>query len=161
MSPVVEAVVCLQAQDIDDDDGGVGRVRGVHGPSNNVKGVGRGQRNDKASKGLEKTAEAAKIRGQQRRLWRCDGRPEELATTREASSEKDKPKDSTITIEASTEEAEDTMRLGEHLQWRRRRCFYSLMVLTTTTVALVEEDGPKNSARTTEASVGGSNRRRV
>ena len=32
MSPAVEAVVCLRDQDIDDDDGGVGRVRGVHGP---------------------------------------------------------------------------------------------------------------------------------
>ena len=51
--------MCLRDQCIDDDDGGVGRVRRSRGLSNDDRGIriGRGIRD--ASKGLETTTEAA------------------------------------------------------------------------------------------------------
>ena len=67
---------------IDDDDGSVGRGRGI----------------DDVSKGLE-------IRGQRRRLRRCDNGPEELATTVEVSAEEYEPKVLTTTTEASSKDA--------------------------------------------------------
>ena len=63
----------------------------------------------------------------------------------EASSDKDDPKDLTTTTEESTEEAEETMRLREHLGWRRRRC----VELITAALASEEEDGPEDSATLT------------
>ena len=50
--------VCLRAQGIDNNDGGVGRVILAHGLSNNDRGVGGGQGIDDASKVLETTTEA-------------------------------------------------------------------------------------------------------
>ena len=55
-----EAAVCLQAQGIDNDNGGIGRVRLGRGLSNDDGGVGRGRGIDNAYEGLEKTAEAAR-----------------------------------------------------------------------------------------------------
>ena len=43
------------------------------------------------------------------------------------------------------EEAEETMRLREHLGWRRRRC----VELITTELASEEEDGTEDSATLT------------
>ena len=48
-----EALVHLRAQGIDDDDGGVKRVRRARALSNDNLGVGRGQGIDDASEGLE------------------------------------------------------------------------------------------------------------
>ena len=76
--------MCLRSQGIDDDDGVVERVRQAHGLINNNGGVGRGRGIDNASDGLETTAEASRIQGRRRRLWRCDDELEEFATTREA-----------------------------------------------------------------------------
>ena len=53
------------------------------------RGVGRELGIDDASEGSETTTEAARIQGQRQRLWRCDDRPGELATTTQASSEED------------------------------------------------------------------------
>ena len=58
-------MVCLRDQVIDDDNGGVGRVRRARGLSNDDGGFGRGQGIYDASKGLETTTEAA---GDQRRV---------------------------------------------------------------------------------------------
>ena len=55
------------------------------------------------------------VQGQQRRLWRRDDGPEELATTTEASSEEDDPEVLTTTTEASSEESEETTRPSERL----------------------------------------------
>ena len=107
--------MCLQAQGIDNDDGVVGRVRQARGLSDDNGGVGRGQGIDNASKGLETTTEAARIRGRQQRLRHRDEGPDELATMTEASAEEDDPDFSTTTTEASAEEAEDTTRPSEHL----------------------------------------------
>ena len=52
---MVKAPVRLQAQGIDDNDGGVSRVRWAHGLRDNDRGVGRGRGIYKASKGLETT----------------------------------------------------------------------------------------------------------
>ena len=53
----------------------------------------------------------------------------------EASEEEDNPEDlKTTTTEALAEEAEETTRLGECIQWRRRWCVYRPGELTTTTV---------------------------
>ena len=52
----------LQAQGIDDDDGGVGRVTQAQGLSDDGGGVGRGQRIYNASEGLETMTEAAVAR---------------------------------------------------------------------------------------------------
>ena len=75
-----------------------------------------------------------------------------MATTTEALAEEDEPEESTTTAEALAEEAEETMRLSEYLQWKRWRCVYRPREFTMTTVVLDEEDGPKDSATTTEAS---------
>ena len=56
----------------------------------------------------------------------------------EASEEEDEPKFLTTKMEASDEEAEDTMRPSEHLQRQRRRCVCGLRILTTTNVAFLE-----------------------
>ena len=55
-------------------------------------------------------------------------------------------------MEASIEEAEDTARLSEHIQPRRRLCIYGIRVLMTMIAALSDKDGPAESAMTTEAS---------
>ena len=57
--------VCLWAEGIDDNDGGVGRVRRAKVLSNNDGGVGRGQDLRDVSKVLEITTEAA---GDRRRV---------------------------------------------------------------------------------------------
>ena len=56
------------------------------------------------------------IRGQRRWLLHRDEGPYEMATTTEASAEEYKSEVSTMTTEASIEEAEDTTRLSEYLQ---------------------------------------------
>ena len=116
--------MCLQAQVIDDNDGGIGGVRREQGLSNNNGGVGGGLGIYDASEVSEMTTEADIMRGQQRRLRRLYDGPEESATTMEASSEEDDPGDSTTTTNASAEEAEETTRLIEHLQQWRRWCVY-------------------------------------
>ena len=103
-------------------------------------------------KGLDTTTETAKIRGQQRRLWRRDNKPEELAKSAEALAEEYEPKDWMAMTEASVEEAEETTRPSERLQRRRRRCVYGPRELTTTTAASEKEDGPKESETTVEVS---------
>ena len=60
--------MCLRSQGIDDDDGVVERVRQAHGLINNNGGVGRGRGIDNASDGLETTAEASRIQKRRRRL---------------------------------------------------------------------------------------------
>ena len=82
--------------------------------------------------------EEAMIRGRRRRLWRCDDRPEELATTTQALAEKYEPDVLTMTTEASIEEAEYTTRPSERLRRQRRLCIYGLRVLTTTTASSEE-----------------------
>ena len=62
MSPTTEAPVCLRAQGINNDNGGVGRARQACGISDNDGGVGRVQGIHNASKGLETTAEVAGAR---------------------------------------------------------------------------------------------------
>ena len=84
---------------IDEKNGGAGGGRGI----------------DEASKGLERTTEAARIWGQRQRLRRRDDGPDELATTTEASSEEYAPEELTTTTEASEEEAEETTRLNKRL----------------------------------------------
>ena len=76
MSLTVEAVVCLQAQGIDNKNGGIGKVRWDHGISDDDEGVGRGQILDDVSEGLEITTEVARIWGRQRKLRRRDESPE-------------------------------------------------------------------------------------
>ena len=83
----------------------------AHGIDNNDGGVGRGQGIDDASEGSEITTKAMRIRGRRQRLRRLGDGPEELATMKEASAEKDKPNYSTTKKEASEEEAEETTRL--------------------------------------------------
>ena len=51
--------MCLWAQGTEDNDGGVGRVRRARKLSDKVRGVGRRRGIYEASKGLEKTTEAA------------------------------------------------------------------------------------------------------
>ena len=51
--------MCLRSQCIDDNNGGVGRVRQDHGISNNDRGVGRGRGIHNASMGLETSTDAA------------------------------------------------------------------------------------------------------
>ena len=57
--------MCLRAQVIDNEGGGVGRVREARGLSDNDGGVGRGQGIENASKGSETMTEAERIQGQQ------------------------------------------------------------------------------------------------
>ena len=56
---MTEAPVCLRAQGIDDNVGGVGRVRRVRGLGYEDGGVGRGQRIYDATEVSETTTEAA------------------------------------------------------------------------------------------------------
>ena len=93
-----------------------------------------------------------RIWGRQKWLQRRDDRPEELATTMEASSEEDDPKDLTTKTEASAEEAEETTRPSERLRWQRRQCVYRPRELTTTTAALAKEYRTEDSASTIDAS---------
>ena len=93
--------MCLRSQGIDNDRVSVGRLKRARGLNNDDGGIGRGRGIDDASKGSETTTGAARIRGRQRRMRSCDDGPEELVTTTEASVEKDEPKDLTTTIEAS------------------------------------------------------------
>ena len=76
--------VCLKAQGIDNNDGGVGGGRRAQGFSKNYRGISGGRVIYNASEGLEKMTEAARIQGQRRRLPRCNDRPEVLETTTEA-----------------------------------------------------------------------------
>ena len=69
----------LRAQDIDDDNGGVFRVRRALGLSNDGRCVGRGQGIYDAYEGSETTAEAAGARQQAK----------ESTTTTEALAEED------------------------------------------------------------------------
>ena len=96
---MAEALVCLQAQGIDNDDRVVGRVRWARGLSNNDRGIGRGGGIDNASEGSETTTEAASIWERRRRLRHRNERPEELATIIEALAEEDETEVSTITME--------------------------------------------------------------
>ena len=66
----------LQFQVIDDNGSGVGRLRRARGISNDDRIVGRGRGIYDASEGLETMTEAARIQGQQQRLWRRDDGPE-------------------------------------------------------------------------------------
>ena len=59
---MAEAPVHLRAQGIDDDNGGVGRVRRSRGIRNDIRGIGRGRGIYDASEGLETTKEAAGAR---------------------------------------------------------------------------------------------------
>ena len=54
--------MCLRAQGIDNEGGGVVRVRQARGLSDDDRCVGRGQGIDNASEVLEKTTEAARAR---------------------------------------------------------------------------------------------------
>ena len=56
--------MCLRDQGIDDDDGGVGRVRRARGISDNDGGIGRGRGINDASEVSETTTEAAGARRQ-------------------------------------------------------------------------------------------------
>ena len=56
-----------------------------------------------------------------------------------------------MTTEALAEEAEETTRLIESLQPRRRWCVYGPRELTTTMVASAEEDWPEDSVMKKEA----------
>ena len=68
--------MCLRDQGIDDDDGGISRVRRERGVSNNNRGVGRRQGIDDTSKGSETMTETTRVRGQLLRLRRRDDGPE-------------------------------------------------------------------------------------
>ena len=104
---------------------------------------------DNASKGLETTEEAARIRGKRRRLRRRDDGPDELATTTEASE--DKSEESTTTNKVSAEETEEPTRLSERLQWRSHRCICGPRELAMKmTLVSAEEDRPEDSAATTK-----------
>ena len=81
--------MCLCSQGIDDNYGVVDRVIHPCGLIDNDGGVSRGRGIHDASDGLETTAEALRIQVQQQRLRRRDDWLEELATTPEASTEKD------------------------------------------------------------------------
>ena len=63
----------LRAQDIDDNDGGVGRVRQAHGISKNDGGVSRGRGIYNASEVSEKMMEAAEARRRPQVIYDDDG----------------------------------------------------------------------------------------
>ena len=67
-----EAAVCLQAQGIDNDDGGVRRVRQDRGLSDNDGNIVIGQGTDDASEGLETTPEAARYQRRARGIYNDD-----------------------------------------------------------------------------------------
>ena len=86
--------MCLQVEGIDDDDGGVGRVRRAKGLSDDDRGSGRGRGIRDASKESETTTEADGDRRQSRGIYDdCRG------------------------VEGGT-------RLSERLRWWRLRCVY-------------------------------------
>ena len=58
MAQIKEAALCLRVQEIDNDDGDVGKGRRTRGLSDRNRGVGGGRGIDDASKGLETTTEA-------------------------------------------------------------------------------------------------------
>ena len=68
-SPTVEMPVCLQADGIDDDYGGVGRVRRAKVCSNDNGGVSRGRGIRNASEGSETTTEVAVVRRQAQGIY--------------------------------------------------------------------------------------------
>ena len=68
--------MCLRAYGIDDDGGGVGRVRWARRLSDNNRGVGRGRGIDDVSERSETRTEALRIWGRRRRLQHCDEDPE-------------------------------------------------------------------------------------
>ena len=112
--------MCLQAQNIDDNNGVEDRVCRSHGICDYEGGVGTERRIHNASEVLEKTTEASRIQGQLQRLWRRDDRPEELVTTTEASTEEDETKVSMTRTEVLAEEAEESTRLCVRLRRQRR-----------------------------------------
>ena len=65
--------MCLRDQGIDNNRGGVGRVRLAHGLSNDNRGVDRGRGIDDASKGLETTTEAAGARQRAQGIYDNNG----------------------------------------------------------------------------------------
>ena len=65
-SLTAEAPVCLRAQGIYNDDGGVSRLKQAHGIINDNGGVGRGQLIHDSSEGLETKMEAV---GDRRQSW--------------------------------------------------------------------------------------------
>ena len=71
-SLTAEAPVRLRAQDIDNDNGGVGRVRRACGLSNNGGGVGRGQGIYEAIKRSQTATEAAGTRQQAQGIYDKD-----------------------------------------------------------------------------------------
>ena len=73
--------MCLRAQGIDDGDDIVDRLRRSHGLGNDNGGVGRGRGIHDASEVLETITEAYRIQVQRRSLWHRDDGPDELATT--------------------------------------------------------------------------------
>ena len=75
--------MCLQAQVIDDNDGGISGRRRALGLNENDGGVGRGQGIDDTSEVSETTKEATRIWGRRQRLRRRDYESEELVTTKE------------------------------------------------------------------------------
>ena len=75
-SLTAEAPMCLRDQGIENNDGGVGRVRWARGIRNNDGGVGIGWGINDASEGSEPTTEAA---------WIYDS-PKKYTTTMEASA---------------------------------------------------------------------------
>ena len=107
--------MCLRDQGIDEYDSIIDRERRACRLSDDDGDVGRGRGIHDASKGLETTTEASRIYGQRQRLQRCDDGPEELATTTEGSEAEDELEVSTTTAEASDEEAEETTRPSEPL----------------------------------------------
>ena len=72
MSLTAEAPVCLRVEGIDDNNGGVSRVRRSKGLSDNDGGVGRGQGIRNASNGLETMREVAGSRQQARVIHNND-----------------------------------------------------------------------------------------
>ena len=58
---------------MDNNDGGVGRVRRAHGISNDNRGINRGRGIDDAYKGLETTTEAAGARQLARGIYDNNG----------------------------------------------------------------------------------------
>ena len=83
--------MCLQVQGIDNDGGGIGGGKRAQGTSDNNIGVGGGRGIDNKSEVSETTAEAARIQGRRRRLWRCNYGTEELSITTEVLTEEDEP----------------------------------------------------------------------
>ena len=73
MSPTVEVPVCLRDQGIEENDGGIGRVRWARGLSDGNGGVVRGREIYDVSKGSDTTTEAAGARKIARGIYDNDG----------------------------------------------------------------------------------------